>query len=133
MDDGFLRLARNVSFHSNHRVRIGAVIVKNGKPVSVGFNKLKTHPMYTRVNHRRAKYIQSLHAEMSALISARTDVSGATIFVYRERRDGSRGNAKPCPVCQMLLAEAGVKKIYFSTDNGIGQLYLKDGIYIERR
>lgn len=125
----FLFLARNVSFHSNHRVRVGAVIVKNGKPISVGFNKLKTHTIYTKVNHKRAKYIQSLHAEMSALLSARTDVSGATIYVYRERRDGSRGNAKPCPVCQLLLAEAGVKKIYFSTDDGMDVLKLKKGHY----
>lgn len=129
MTDKFMKLARNVSFHSNHRVRVGAVIVTNGKPISIGFNKLKTHPIYTKINHKRAKYIQSLHAEMSALLSARTDVSGATIYVYRERRDGSRGNAKPCPVCQLLLAEAGIKKIYFTTEEGIKSLRLRDGYY----
>jgi len=116
--NSFMRLARNVSFHSQHRVRIGCVLVKNGKPISVGFNKMRTHPIYKKVNHPRAKYIQSLHAEMAAIISARTDLNGAVAYVYRERKDGSMGTAKPCPVCEMLLSEAGVKKVYYSTDNG---------------
>ena len=121
----FFQLARNVSFHSKHRVRVGAVIVKNGKPISVGFNKLKTHTMYKKVNHPKSAYIRSLHAEMAALISARTDLRGAVIYVYRERKDGSVGTAKPCPVCQMLLKEAGVREAWFTMDGGnIGRIKL---------
>ena len=55
------RLAKNVSKHSDYKIKMGAVIVKNGKPISVGFNKIKYFGKW---------YIPpkaTLHAEMDAI------------------------------------------------------------------
>jgi deoxycytidylate deaminase len=75
-------LAKNVSKHSDYRIKMGSVIVKHGKPISVGFNKIKSHPKYSGV------WGKTIHAEAQAVISAGTDLVGASIFVYRERGDG---------------------------------------------
>jgi len=114
-ETGFFKLARSVSFHSTHnRVHIGCVIVKNGKPVSVGFNQSKTHPMYKRINAPNVPFIQGIHAEMAAIASARTDLTGTVAYVYREDRKGEIADSKPCPACQRLLEMAGVEKVYFT-------------------
>lgn len=81
------------------------------KPVSIGFNLQKTHPRYAD-----GKRSYSIHAEISALLKARCDVSGGTIFVYREDRNGQIRLAKPCPQCMKALIEAGIKRIYYTID-----------------
>jgi len=131
-DKSLLKLAATVSTHStHHRAKIGAVIVKNGNVVSMGFNKdSKTHPIIYSVRSKKTHHIRSIHAEMSALIAARTDLTGATIYLYREKIDDVthevvKGMSKPCEVCQELLRKAGVKKAVYTTDTDeYGVIYL---------
>ena len=113
IETGFFRLARLVSLKSNYRVKLGCVIVQHGKPISIGFNRVKTHPI-------SGEFTRTLHAEMDALISARAPLDGATVFVYRERANGDLGLAKPCKNCYKKLVNSGVKKIYYSTTSGYG-------------
>lgn len=103
------RLARNVSKLSPHRkYKIGAVLVINGKPISVGHNQSKTHPqaLYT-----------GLHAEIQALkASGKSKLKGSIVFVYRNRKDGSLAIARPCKNCMKELKEFGVKRIFYTCD-----------------
>ena len=110
INKGFFGLAKKLSKHSTHRVQVGAVIAKNSRVLGLGFNKVKTHPKYTR--HKR---VASIHAEISALINSATDVRGSRIYVYRETKDGKPSLARPCSICEMALREAGVKEVYYST------------------
>ena len=105
----FFRLARNVSELSKHKKqRMGAVLVVNGHPLSVGCNQSKTHP--------DAPY-NGLHAEVQAMkTSGKTKIFGSSIYVYRRRKDGKIGVAKPCNHCIKPLEQFGVRWIYYSTD-----------------
>jgi deoxycytidylate deaminase len=107
------RLARQISKHSTHHQHMhGCVITRGNKVISVGFNKIKTNP-----NSNHPYY--STHAELSAVLKAdRSDLIGATVYVYREHRDGTLANSKPCKSCQNLLVEAQVSMVYYSTETG---------------
>jgi deoxycytidylate deaminase len=102
------RLARNVSKMSTHqKVKMGAVIVRNGKPVSVGCNQGKSHPNAP---------VCGLHAEANAIrYAGKTNLRGSSIFVYRERKDGKLGMARPCEDCMKVLKENGIKWIFYTT------------------
>lgn len=109
---GFFRLARNTSRYSNCRVQVGAVISKKS-PISVGFNVVRTHPLYSNPDTMATI---SIHAEIVALISAGFDVRGCDIYVYRELDDGSPALAFSCSSCYNELKKFGVKKIYYTTN-----------------
>lgn len=106
----FLRLARNISKHSTFKIRVGAVLVNNGHPISIGFNKIKYCSRYSHLQE------QSLHAEMVCLkTSGKEYIEKSTIYVYRETKNGP-ALAKPCKACQKMLKEFGVKRMIYSTD-----------------
>jgi deoxycytidylate deaminase len=109
-DKGFFRLARNVSLNSDHRYKVGCVIVVHSRPVSVGWNVIKTHPTYTSEKH------PSIHAEVKAVITSRCDITGGIAYVYRETRDGKPAIARPCDFCYSVLLEAGIKTVYYSSE-----------------
>jgi deoxycytidylate deaminase len=105
----YFALARVASQHSTERYRVGAVIV-SPKPISIGFNCSKSHPKFSD-----GIRTYSLHAEVSAILKARTDLSGGIIYVYREDRLGNVALAKPCDTCMEVILETGLKRIYYTT------------------
>ena len=89
------------------RFRLGAVIVKNGKILSVAPNQKKTHPKWGSGDYK------TLHAEGNAIYRAArrgVDVKGADMYIYRQGNNVS----KPCPCCSGLMAEAGIRNVYYS-------------------
>ena len=106
------RLAKKISYESDYRVRLGAVLVKHGKPISVGYNKIRYHNEYCWPNDA------TVHAEMSALLaSGKEHVDNSVMIIYREHGiDGLPLLARPCKHCMKALKEFGVKKIYYTTD-----------------
>jgi deoxycytidylate deaminase len=101
-------LARNASHLSDYKIKIGAVLIRNGNPIAVGFNKNKTHP----------KYRFNIHAEMSAILSTngQEDSRGDTMFIFRETADGVPGMSRPCLDCIASLRSYGVKRVYYTTN-----------------
>ena len=101
------RLAKKeCSKNTTHRIKVGAVITKSGNTLATGHNVAKTHP---------AIGTYYLHAEMSAILSARKhDLHGATIWVYRETADGMPAMAKPCSECMKLIVEVGITDVYYT-------------------
>ena len=86
---------------------------KNGRIISIGKNSyVKTHPKQAlhaaRVGRPEKVF---LHAEMDAIIRCRDLSKAHRIFVSRVSRKGSYVNAKPCPICQDALKEAGVTNV----------------------
>lgn len=119
--NGFFNLARAAALMSTHpKHQVGAVIV-NKKPISIGANLYKTHPIFA--NMVDGKY--SIHAEVKAILSCpRSKLIGSEMWVYREKADGTPAIAKPCKNCQKVLIEAGVKKVYYTTDDGFDSMEL---------
>lgn len=116
MKSRFFNLAKKLSYKSDyHSHRLGAVIVRGGEVIGVGFNKRKTHPMsHTRFNN--------IHAELSAVLSAGLeDLKGCAIYVYRETKQGQPAMARPCEHCMKLLKQLSISKVYYSTDCGFSK------------
>jgi len=108
------RLAKKISLQGEHcQHKVGAVIVKNGRPISTGFNSYKTHPLMNKKNP-----LKTTHAEVSAIIRARKreNIAGATIYVFREHRNGTPALARPCEYCWAILKEHGIKDVYYTTE-----------------
>jgi pyrimidine deaminase RibD-like protein len=104
----FFRLAKNISKLSNHKQKMGAVVVKNGKPISVGYNQIKSNPTGWR---------GCLHAEQYAIKYADIeDFHGCSIYVYRQRPDGNIGLSRPCRYCLEELKKKGFRWMYYSTN-----------------
>jgi len=115
----FFELARQLSYKSDYESqKLGCVIVKKNKIISVGFNQRKTHPKSnTRFNH--------IHAELSAVLGVDKELlRNSAAYVYRETKDGKAAMAKPCPACEDVLKRVGIKKVYYSSIDGFKEEYI---------
>lgn len=111
---GFLNIARLLATHSEERKKHGAVIVKSGRVVGTGFNKFKNHP--SNIEPELIKAHCSRHAEQVAIHQAGIHARGATIYVARVNRQGFDRNSKPCIMCSMLIEQAGIKNVIYTTE-----------------
>lgn len=95
-----------------------ATLSSSGSLVAYGTNSyVKTHPLMKRYAYEdRDQYRLYIHAELSALVKSKGKVN--EIVVVRLLRDGSYANAKPCRICEAAIREAGIKKVYYTTDSG---------------
>jgi deoxycytidylate deaminase len=104
-----IELAHKLSLRSDMRHKIGAVIFNNKNYIiSVGYNKwLAIGQPHSNGNHNKF----SIHAEVDALTGcSRKELWGASILVVRS----TWGLAKPCPACQAIILNSGIKNVYFS-------------------
>jgi tRNA(Arg) A34 adenosine deaminase TadA len=115
-----IKTAREMSFLSSHpEHKLGAVIVKGGKIISKSFNQ--SNKSHTYVKRNGEHYNQNLHAELSCIFKVKNKelLRGAIIFVYRERKNGDLANSRPCPMCYELIQYYGIKRIIYTTCDGI--------------
>lgn len=132
-DMKYFAIARDEAMKSTYETfHLGCVMVYKGHILSVGHNENKTHPaqaMYNR--YRKFKYgpqliKDTLHAEIAALldipyaVDQETDWSKVKVYVYRVCNGGGKrhGMARCCPACMRALRDKGVRKIYYTTDDG---------------
>ena len=124
-------MAKTLANLSDHHMRVGAVIVKGRRVIAGGHNKNKTH---TIIRNKIDKYslVDKLHAEMTAILKARTDLDGAKIYVLRICPDNISGTglSRPCSLCMRLIRAAGIKEIVYTTGNP-SQPWMKERIVNE--
>lgn len=114
-------LPKMISYESNHKFKLGCVIFRKKKPIAMGFNQVeKTHPMMLRY---QVKHSLRTHAELQALLGVRWDVdlSKCLLVVYREKKDGSLGDSKPCPTCQKIIRSMGIRNVMYTTEFGFAR------------
>ena len=116
-----LRKAYEASMDADHpKYQLGAAIMLQGKKiVSTGANlQNKTHPY---VFHNGFHFSRGIHAELAAIfrVKNKETLKGATIFVYRQTKNGDFANARPCAMCYELIKQYGFKKMVYTTDKGI--------------
>lgn len=113
---GPMRVAKLLAFKSRSKFRLGACLAKKGRVVSVGYNQMdKTHP------RQQSKY-PFLHAETHSLIGLRYEETvGCDLYVVRIDREGKLKNAKPCASCMNVIEAAGIRRIYYTDEDGIKQ------------
>lgn len=106
----FFAVAREAALRGSGKYRLGAVITKGNRIVSIGTNNMvKTHPMISTGTYK------TIHAETAAIIGGLRDrLVGCVIYVYRERGNGDLGLAKPCVDCACILRNHGIRTAYYS-------------------
>jgi len=139
-DKNFINIAHEISSASKCvSKQVGAVIVKDGRILSTGYNG--TPPgyenccdywdnKYTKEHHEWSKTYE-IHAEMNSIIwAAREGISikGATIYVTLE----------PCNDCSKNIIASGIKRIVYdksyehTNSDIITQFIIKNGVSIEQ-
>lgn len=101
-DSRFLALAQHVAgWSKDPSTQTGAVIVKGRRVVSLGYNGLPRGVADTpeRLNDRELKYRIIVHCERNALLFAREDLAGATLYTWP---------FMSCPTCAAMVIQAGI-------------------------
>lgn len=109
--EAFLSVARYLATKSDLRHKHGAVVVKGGRVLGMGYNKRRNDPR--NLNPGRHRYDSGCHAEMSALKGV-ADPRGSVIFVARVNRMGDDRLSKPCEICAAELKRLGIKKVIYT-------------------
>lgn len=139
-DKAFINIAHEIASASKCvSKQVGAVIVKEGRILSTGYNGTPTgftncsahwKGEYTAEHHEWSKTYE-IHAEMNAIIwAARKGISieNATIYVTLE----------PCSECSKNLIASGIKRIvydkpYEKNNSEVISQFIKDnGVVIEQ-
>lgn len=116
----FLKRAAEFATKSNVKShRHGCVIVKDGEIIAEGFNHHISHFEHTF----------TIHAEVDALTKIkklRHALSECELYVVRIGTD-LMGNplkySRPCVNCTNAILKAGIKKVYFSTDEEFNNIF----------
>ena len=105
--------------------RHAAVIVKGGRVLSSGVNRIKTHPNAVVKDEDGELICKSIHAEMDAIsrVKNKDQLKGATIYVARKGRSDKVGMSLPCTMCQRALRKHGLSKAVFTTEHDHGVIY----------
>lgn len=124
----YLKLAESVALSSDYkRIHIGCCIIKKKEIISTGFNKNKTHPLQFKYNKFLSYDVKKpkLHAEMDALIKAGKDAKGGTLYIFRRGNDNLYRISKPCKACMKFIRDSGIKRVVYTTENGIKEIILE--------
>jgi len=119
--------AKAISELSDHRVHIGAVITMGSRIISSGHNSQhKCHALQVKLDKEMfgGESHGPLHAEVDALlplIRKGVDLSNASLYVYREHKNGVLACARPCARCEKLIRQTGIKRIFYTVENGIAE------------
>ena len=118
MNEAFAEAGKSKCF----KQQVGAVIVKDGKILTKGFNcpigdfcqvcireKLNLH------GGENAEICHAVHAEQNAILEAlnnQIDINGATMYIAAIKKGEKRIHAKPyCTFCSRIIATTKLKEI----------------------
>ena len=78
--------------------------------------------------------MHAIHAEISCITSIKkedVDWSKVELYVYRKMTKQPFGMARPCPACMAMIKAKGIKKIFYTTNEGFAFEQLKKDILEE--
>ena len=119
-EDYFMNIAKQVATRSTcDRKHVGSVIARDRTILSTGYNgSIRGMPHCDEVGHlmENDHCLATIHAEANAILQAAKNgvmINGAEIYI----------TARPCWTCFKMLANAGIKKIYY------GEFYRDERIF----
>ena len=140
-DRRFMEMARLVSgWASCNRRKVGAVIVKDKRVMTTGYNGapagLRTCRERQECMRRklgiasgtRAELCYAIHAEQNAIIQAAklgVSIDGATLYCTHQ----------PCSVCAKMIINAGIRRVVYQEgypDSFSLQIFEEAGIQLEK-
>lgn len=108
-----IEVAKKSTFKQRH----GCTIFKGDRIISTGYNQVRFCKL---LEPRYKKWINSLHAEQRAILFTKEDPRRCSILVVRLNNYNQLMNSKPCEVCEALIRDSGITKIYYT--NKVGEL-----------
>lgn len=117
-DKRFLGLAKTISTWSKDpSTKVGAVIVdKNRRIVSIGFNGY-ARGVDDAIHERSEKLRRTIHAEENAILFARRDIEGCTIYVTHP----------PCGTCAAKIIQTGIERVvWLGLDDDMAERWKAD-------
>ena len=110
-----MNIAIKAAAQSTHqRWKLGSVVLRGGRVLATGCNRKRNDPSVVE----NEKYFNcSVHAEVDAIRST-GDPCGAKLYVARVTKSGKIGLAKPCERCQDAIRGAGIRKVFYTDENG---------------
>ena len=121
----FFRAAKTVSELSDYpKHKIGCVVVKGHRIISSSCNSAtKCHPLQAKLDSEKygVECPGRVHAEIAALLPLmrdKVDLNGASIYIFRQHKNGTLAMARPCSSCQKVIRQLGIKKVFYSIENG---------------
>lgn len=130
----FIRRAMELaSWSKDPSTQCGCVIYRNKRSLGEGYNG---YPAGVADNQdsREVKLMKTIHAEINAILHAKQDVSGATLFVYP---------FEPCGNCASVIIQAGITHViaavhykippdrWLSTMNTARDMFKEAGVTLE--
>ncbi len=124
LNDVFALLDKVAETSDHNRYQMAAAVTMRNRIISFGSNRMKTHPMQKK--YARNDHSLFLHAEVNAIKNALRyiavdDLKKASLVVLR-KKDAKRGLSKPCEGCMRAIAEFGIKKVFYTTEEGYAEL-----------
>ena len=105
-DNRYLELAKEIATWSKDpSTKVSAIVVDdNNRIVSTGFNGFArgVNDSKERYDDRETKYKLVLHAETNAILFARQNLTGCTIYTYP---------FSPCSRCASMIIQSGIKRV----------------------
>jgi len=119
-EEYFMNIAKQVATRSTcDRKSVGAVIVRDKTILSTGYNgSIRGMPHCDEAGHmiENDHCVATIHAEANAVLQAAKNgvkIEGAEVYI----------TASPCWSCFKMMANAGIKKIYY------GEFYRDERIF----
>lgn len=108
-----LEFLKKVARKSDVINKHSACVLKNGKILAYGVNK------YFQIKVSDQKFHIGVHAEMDAVSSCSFKYTkGADVLVIRVNKTNNLQYSRPCSVCIEKLQQKGIRKAYYSDNNG---------------
>lgn len=125
-DLAYFDAAKAVSTLSDHKQhKLGCVVVDSHRIISSGSNSVsRHHRVQVDLDNKffgKGSSLGPIHAESAALIplmSKGVNLKGATLYVYREHKNGIKALAHPCERCMQLIQKCGIKRIKYTIEDG---------------
>ncbi len=125
-DIRFLTMAKHIGLWSKDpSSKCGAIISRNKVMISSGFNGFPANTDdYPEIyEDRERKYLRVIHAEINAILYAKCDLTGCTLYC----------TLPPCCQCTAAIIQSGISKvIYNSPDQSFIDRW-KDHIHESKR
>ena len=120
----YFDIARNAAFNSDYgKIRHGAILVKGGSIINSCFNKDKFCSFGSKFRDPSRGHA-TVHAELGCILGIpRNITTGSDIYVCRINRRGEFRNSKPCAMCHEALKYVGIKRVYYTGDEGVVEMY----------
>ena len=120
----FFELATRVAENAaQNGYRHGAILVRGNVVLNASHNK-NAYVRFGERFRRRDKGDATHHAELGCILGLDRSVTrGADVYVVRVGRSGNLLLSKPCDMCEAALRHVGVRRVYYSLNDGNFEFY----------